>query len=247
MNATTRDRPDRSQKRTGGGAHPRRDPRGPAGQGQPASRPRSAATTVPERRTRIGDEPVATGTLVWIDARAAAIIRWDGSRAEIERLESEVPAHRRATGHIRHDPVMRHGGGGGSQTAGEPHRLEHLARFVDEVASKVAPDDDLIVIGPGTVREHLERQIRDADRHRGSHRVITGEASARRTDRQLIARLRHAVGADPRRRTVGAARGTEPTLDLASRDHGRPGRGEVKRPNRTEDDPSADGGERDGA
>ena len=139
-------------------------------------------------------------SLVWIDAREAVIVRWERDQAQIERLDSEVPAHRRSTGHIRHDPAVRHGGGGGSQTAGEPHRLEHLGRFVENVASRLAPDDDLLILGPGTVCERLARHVRELDEHHGRHRDISREASPPLTDRQLIARLRHLAGADPRRR-----------------------------------------------
>jgi len=148
-------------------------------------------------------------TLVWIDARGAVIVRWRGNRARVEREESIVPDHHRATGHVRHDPAVRHGGGGAPQTADEPHRLEHLARFVDQVASRLPPDDDLVILGPGTVREHLERHVRETDERHGRSRGISCEASPRLTDRQLIARVRHTAGADPLRRTVGAYRWTD--------------------------------------
>ena len=145
-------------------------------------------------------------TLVWIDAREAVIVRWQDDEAQVERLGSDVPAHHRSTGHVRHDPAVRHGGGGPSQAADEPHRLEHLARFVDHVASLLPPDDDLLILGPGTVREHLERHVRVADDRRGGGRRISDEPSAHRTHRQLVAQLRHVLDADPRRRTVGGHR-----------------------------------------
>jgi hypothetical protein len=156
---------------------------------------------------------VAACTLVWIDARQAVIVRWHDDQADVERVDSEVPAHRRATGHIRHDPAVRHGGGGGSQTAGEPHRLEHLARFVEQIAHRLPPDEDLLILGPGTVREHLERSVRDMDEHGAHSRAVSCEASPRRTDRQLVARLRHLMGVEARRRTVGAYRWSEPPPD----------------------------------
>jgi hypothetical protein len=154
-----------------------------------------------------------TCTLVWIDAREAVIVGWHGDSAQIERVGSDVPAHRRSTGHVRHDPATRHGGGGSPQSAGEPHRLEHLERFVDLVAARLPPDDDLIVLGPGTVREHLERHVREIDDRQGRVRDISAEPSPRRTERQLVARLRHVLDADPPRRTVGAYRWTKPPVD----------------------------------
>jgi hypothetical protein len=166
----------------------------------------------PAHRTDLtmGDEMARASTLVWIDAREAVIVRWQDDRARLERVESEVPAHHRTTGHVRHDPTVRHGGGGSPQTADEPHRLEHLERFVREVAHRLAPDDDLLIIGPGTVHERLERHLSESDRHHGRHRDIACEASPPLTDRQLIARLRVFAGAEPPRRTVGACRWSEP-------------------------------------
>lgn len=144
--------------------------------------------------------------LVWIDAREAIIVRLSDGDVTIERLESDVPAHHRATGHVRRDPTIRHGGGRDPR-AGEPHRLEHLARFLDAVTSRVAGVDDLLLLGPGTVREHLERRLRERSRpvDRPTPR-ITSEAAGRTTDPQLAARLRHYVGQEPRRQTVGAYR-----------------------------------------
>lgn len=148
--------------------------------------------------------------LVWIDSREAIIVRMQGDRARVERVESEVPAHRRATGHVRHDPAVRHGGGGSPQSAGEPHRIEHLTRFVEDIATRLAAGDSLLVLGPGTVHERLARHLSESDGHRGRHRVIHCEASPPLTDRQLVSRLRRFSGGEPRRRSVGAYRWSEP-------------------------------------
>jgi hypothetical protein len=151
------------------------------------------------------------GTLVWIDAREAVIVRIQGHRARIERVESEVPAHHRATGHVRHDPAIRHGGGGSPQSAGEPHRIEHLNRFVGDIANVLNGDDDVLVIGPGTVHERLAGQLSETDEHHGRHRDISCQTSPPLTDGQLVARLRRFAGIEPRRRSVGAYRWSEPS------------------------------------
>jgi hypothetical protein len=147
--------------------------------------------------------------LVWIDSREAIVARWSAGTIEVERLRSDVPPHRRSTGHVRHDPTVRHGGGGAPQTAGEERRLEHLARFLAIVEAGLPEDADLILLGPGTVHERLAHQlgVRDAQRRVG--RVVRCEVAPRMTRRQLIARLRTASGEPPRRRTVGAYRWTE--------------------------------------
>jgi hypothetical protein len=149
-------------------------------------------------------------TLVWIDAREAVIVRWQDDEAQLERIDSEVPAHHLSTGHVRHDPAVRHGGGGPPQTAGEPHRLEHLERFVEGIADRLTPDDDVLILGPGTVRERLEHRVREMDEHHQRSRIVRCQPSSRLTDRQLIARLRAFGGLAPRRQTVGAYRWSEP-------------------------------------
>lgn len=178
-----------------------------------------------------GDAITRSVGIVWIDAQEAIVIHWRAGAARIERIESEVPAHRHSTGHVRHDPTIRHGGGSGrAQTAGEPHRLEHLHRFVEGVASRLAADDELLILGPGTVREQLQQHMREIDQRHRRSRSLTCEASPRLTDRQLIARLRHMAGADPRRRTVGAYRWSEPQLRRASGSPVPPPRRVVRKP-----------------
>lgn len=126
------------------------------------------------------------------------------------------PGHHRAT---RHGPP------------GELHRLEHLERFVVDVAERVPPEDDLVILGPGMVRERLEREVLDGDARHGRTRTVTCEASLPMTDRQLVARLRHLVGSDPRRRTVGAYRWSEaPAHQPSGRLVGLPRRKVQKRP-----------------
>jgi hypothetical protein len=166
------------------------------------------ATEAAKARTR-------PSALVWIDAREAVIVRLEDAGPHLERVASDVPAHHRSTGDVAHDPRFRHGGPGPA-AAGEPHRIEHLRRFVDDVADRLQPDEDLVILGQGTVREQLQRTVQRRDERHRSPRAIACETAGRLTDRQLVARLRRAMGTDPRRRTVGAYRWTEPTLRLAS-------------------------------
>ena len=165
----------------------------------------------------IEEPPTRPCALVWIDAREAAVVRRRDDRVVVEHALSHVPPHRRGTGHVRHDPSVRHGGGGGSpQDAGEPRRLEHLERFVTGIAERLPPDDDLQILGPGTVRHRLRRILVERDRHHGRHRAIRCEASTPLTDRQLIARLHAFEGVEPRRYTVGSHRWDEPLVSATA-------------------------------
>lgn len=155
-----------------------------------------------ERQSRRPSEPRAV-TLVWIDAQEAAIARWSGGRASLERLVSDVPAHHRSTGHLRRDPGVRHGGGRTPRAAAERHRHEHLARFIDRVVARLPAGEDLVIMGPGLVRERLERELRAIDERQLRRRDIECRAASRMTGPQLVARLRHLAGADPRRQRVG--------------------------------------------
>jgi hypothetical protein len=146
-------------------------------------------------------------TLVWIDAHEAIIVGHRGDEIVIERIESDVPDHHRGTGHVRHDPSVRHGGGGTApHPSGDPQRNEHLTRFVRIVADRLPVADDVTLLGPGTVREHLEHELIASDGHQHRTRTVAGAPSERLTDRQLVARLCREAGVEPRRRTVGAYR-----------------------------------------
>jgi len=172
--------------------------------------------------------------LIWIDAREALVVRWRDNTATIERLRSDVPGHRRSTGHVRRDPAVRHGGGA-SQMADEPRRLEHLARFLERVAGRLPAGSDVLVLGPGTVHERLAQMIRTLDRRHRNVRAVTSEAAAQLTRRQLVARLRHAMGDEPRRRTLGADRRGRPFRGAAgprsAREAGAGGRLDAADPN----------------
>ncbi len=162
----------------------------------------------------IGDDSRPDCTLVWIDAREAVVVRWHAGEVKLERLRSDVPSHHKATGHVRYDPTVRHGGGAPKDT-GEANRLEHLTRFVDRVATHVPPDDSVAILGPGTVRDRLEHRVRESDQHASRARGVTCEPAARLTDRQLVARVRRVAG-EERRRTVGAYRWTQSAARNAS-------------------------------
>lgn len=160
------------------------------------SLPRGA---VANRRSKHDSQEERTPcTVIWVDARAATIVRWAGEPV-VERIVSDVPVHRRSTGHVRHDTGMLHGGGGAPQTAGEPRRLEHVRRYLDEVAARVPDDQDLEILGSGTMRYRLAVTVRHLDERHGRQRELRTDAAPRLTEAQLVARARELNGDPPAR------------------------------------------------
>lgn len=161
---------------------------------------------------------VRTTVVVWLDSREARIARLEpagpsgaeGTTATapdrpavgIERIASDVPAHHHGTGHVRIHPPGRHGGGGGVEDRIEGQRLEHLRAFVAHIASLLEPDADVVILGPGVVRERLATELRATARGRGVARHVAERASAVVTDAQLRALVLELNGHAPRRRLV---------------------------------------------
>lgn len=133
-------------------------------------------------------------TLVWIDAERAIIVRWTGS-ARLTRIESEVPAHRRLGGHVGRDPLLRAMG----SPPPDRHRLEHLRHHLRMVADALVGTDDVEVIGPGTVHEHLATLLRGEDRIHGRSRTVLASPAGLLSDAQLVARVRTSAGDPPKR------------------------------------------------
>jgi hypothetical protein len=137
-------------------------------------------------------------TLVWIDSEEAIIVRW-ADRATVERVRSDVPGRHRSSGPDRADSSTHHGGGGGPEAA-ERARRARLAAFIHDVAGLIPPDGDVLVVGPGMVRERLERDLRADDRRLGRHRHVHAAPAERLTEEELVAHVRELAGEAPKRR-----------------------------------------------
>lgn len=158
------------------------------------------------RTARAAGQREAPATLVWIDSDEALIVRWDDG-ATIARVASDVPPHHRSTGHLRHDPTVRHGGGGPPADRLERDRQAHLTAFVLLVAEHVPPTDAVRIVGPGVVRKRLGAVLRAEDRRLQRSRAIESQASAPLTEHQLVANVRALAGEPaPRRCTKGTPR-----------------------------------------
>jgi hypothetical protein len=138
-------------------------------------------------------------TLVWIDSEEAIIVRWT-DRATVERVRSEVPGRRRTNGNGPVGAPGRHGEGGAD--AQDRARREELGRFVEEVATRVPPGDDVTVVGPGILRGRLERALRAEDRRHGRRRLVHSAAAERLTEEELVAHVRALAGDEAPRVSV---------------------------------------------
>lgn len=163
-----------------------------------------AVESTGETQEAVAASAPATGTVVWVDGTSAVVVRWAG-RPVVDRMSADVPSHHRWTGHIRHDPAVRHGGGGVVGDQLERDRLRHRADHLHRVAALVPDTGDVLLLGPGSARLELERAIGSSDRLHHRHRPLRSEPSGRMTERELVARLRESVGRAPVRRVVGRA------------------------------------------
>lgn len=140
--------------------------------------------------------------LVSISASRATILRWRNGEVTQLELPSHVPGRHKATGHVRHDPMVRHGGSGPGQDEVERQRNERIAQFLARVLDAVRTDDRIVVVGSGRLPAELTRRLEEAEHGRPRPRPIRLDHAGHATDRQLRARLLAEAGHPPRRRTA---------------------------------------------
>lgn len=145
--------------------------------------------------------------LVWIDAEGARVLRWRDGVVET-KVPSEIPVHERSTHHVRHDPRIRHGGGGRGADEAARHRTEHVRQFLARIGADLVDDHAVELVGTGELCEQLATQLRRNDGTHRRQRPITVDHSMRLTTRQLAARLKERVGLGPVRGGVGSYRWT---------------------------------------
>jgi hypothetical protein len=145
--------------------------------------------------------PDSRATVVWIDGRQAIVGHWVGYPI-VAGFVADIPSRHRSTGHIRHDPAVRHGGGGVPDDRIARDRAGHVSRYLDRVADAIPPAGPILVLGPGEIGEQLGARLRAADQHANRARPIDVERSGPLTERQLVARLRVLGGSPPKRRVV---------------------------------------------
>lgn len=139
-------------------------------------------------------------TLIWIDARQAVVARWGEGAARLDRVAGDLPPHERSLGHVKHNPLIRQGGGQ-LQTRLDHRRHEAEHAYIDAVLVHVPDEGYVEVIGPGPMRHHLVSRLLRRERP-GAARVVRTQAADQMTDAQVAARLRELAGHPPARRAV---------------------------------------------
>lgn len=139
-----------------------------------------------------------SAVICWVDARGARLVRWTDGPA-IERIVAEIPSRHVSTGHVRHDPLVRQGGGGAAQDRIARDREGHIREYVAAIAGAIHDDEDVEVLGPTGIREELAQLLREDDRHHGRDRHVGTAPAIRLSDGQLVARLRARIGQAPHR------------------------------------------------
>ena len=155
--------------------------------------------------------------VVWVDARHAAIVRWEDEPV-VEWIESGVPRRRKAAGSVRRGPARPEGGGRVGGPGTEQRHREAMRRFFSDVADRLAHLDHVEVLGRGEPhREFGELLNRLADRMRDGLTVTTRSLARRPSERQLAARLRRLTDRSLPRRASGPYRPEPPATQASGR------------------------------
>lgn len=135
------------------------------------------------------------------------LARWDGE-ATIRRLTAGIPPRHRSTGHVHRDPLVRHGGGGPAEDRLERIRVQREKAFLAEVQAAIPPLDELVIVGPGVIHEHLAHRVAADDKRHRRSRGVRSEPAGRLTEHQIVARLRSIVGEEQPRRVPRPGEGS---------------------------------------
>lgn len=130
---------------------------------------------------------------IMIDRECARLVRLDGVGIfKVERIESEIEAKVKSTGHVTHMPPHGFGGAPSSEITHLEHRLEAEEHaFYDRVVSAIGDVKQVAVIGHKPARERLAKLIAEK---RPDAKVVGVEGADRLTDGALVARARELLG-----------------------------------------------------
>ncbi len=117
---------------------------------------------------------------IWVDHTNAWIVRYDKGVETILKIESQV------------DPRVKHTGGSHEARVShhkiEGRRYEHAQKFYHEIISKIGAVDDFVLMGPGSAKTELKKNI--ARNKSLAEKLRDTFAADHMTDRQIAARVR---------------------------------------------------------
>ena len=137
-----------------------------------------------------------TSAGLWLDHKLAVIVELGETGAQIHHLPSRVEKQRRraggpAQGRFPAQDVPR-------DDSREREYQGGLARYYDEIISRLRTADEILILGPGEAKHELKKRFERVD---GAPHRLTLATEDKMTEPQLVARVgRHFHQAAPRRR-----------------------------------------------
>lgn len=126
-----------------------------------------------------------TNAGLWIDHREAIVVVLDQGKAETTRIESKVEWQPRRSAEAVSGPYESQ-----LAPADDSHERSHqgdLARFYDQIATRLKDAASIFIFGPGEAKGELRKRFETQQPH--SHSIETATAD-RMTEPQIVARVR---------------------------------------------------------
>lgn len=123
---------------------------------------------------------------IWLDAEKAYVISVNGGNHHIVKIESNVESRVRYEGETK--SYSRRGGAFFNPSKKRTKRKKHqLNQFMDDLTSKLAGADNLLIFGPAETKNELKKVLLK----RKDKPSIKLETADKMTQNQMVARVRH--------------------------------------------------------
>lgn len=126
-------------------------------------------------------------TGLWIDTARAVFVQLDEKDAKVNEILSDIENS------IHHEGEGQKGSFMGSTHINNEkgifeRKKQQVDRYLDEVVDQLQGADEIYVFGPGEIKKHLEKRIKD---HRTlSSSLLSVETSDSMTENQLVAKVK---------------------------------------------------------
>lgn len=122
---------------------------------------------------------------IWLDAEKAYVISVNGGNHHIVKIESNVESRVRYEGETK--AYSRRGGAFFNPSKKRTKRKKHqLNQFMDDLTSKLAGADNLLIFGPAETKNELKKVLLK----RKDKPSIKLETADKMTQNQMVARVR---------------------------------------------------------